>query len=401
MNRSWHYSLLALSAAALLLTVSALLGGGSASAAPTLVTNGQFDTNNAGWTPAANSDIVQVSTEDANLLNPASGAGRVRWTGSGAGTGDASQCIDLTSPGAGSYAIAGSYKAVSGGSGSQTADIDVTLYTDNACTTGPANHPSGSLAPNTSGWQTYSGSMTVSTELSAKITLSVTGAAQNDGVYFDNISLSNGPLDTPTPSSTATATNTSTPTNTATATSTATDTATATTTPTATNTPLPGSTNTPTSTATATATAAATDTPSAAATDTPTNTPTKTKTPTRTPTDTSTAIPTATNTEVIVPTSTTDAGAPPESGIVLDDSNPAPSDNTSDTSGTSGGGDTAGLEGVPADGEVQYDENGLPIAGTGPEKHSPNATAEFASLVAFAAAIGAIGVGWKLRKNEA
>ena len=107
------------------------------------------------------------------------------------------------------------------------------------------------------------------------------------------ITVTEGVTDTPTP--TDTATHTPTATNTATNTPTATATNTATSTPT--RTPTSTSTNTPTATNTSTSTPTNTPTHTPTHTPTPSNTPTATHTPT--PTDTPTITPTPTNTPVV------------------------------------------------------------------------------------------------------
>ena len=217
MNKQVRLYLIALGGLALALTIVFIGSAGDATAAPSLVTNGNFDTNAASWTAAANSSITWISTEDGDL-NAGSGAGTVARSGGGAGDGIAAQCIDITASGAGNYQVAASYKQTPGGSGTQTASVDVTVYTDNACSAGAAAHPSGTLSAN-SGWLSYSGTINfVTTELSMKIELIVHATAQGDGVYFDKVALSNGALDTPTPTNTPTPSPTPTPTGTPTST---------------------------------------------------------------------------------------------------------------------------------------------------------------------------------------
>jgi hypothetical protein len=399
MKKQLHLYLVSLGALAAMLTIVFVASSGDAGAAPTLVTNGNFDANVASWPASANSAVTWISSEDGDL-NPASGAATVAWTASGAGDGIATQCIDITASGAGNYVIAGVYKMKSGGSGTQTASIDVTVYTDTGCTTAPANHSSGVLSPNTSGWLSFSGGVPgITTELGMKISLITHGAAQNDAVYFDKIALSNGPLDTPTPSFTATSTSTSTPTNTPTATNTATVTNTAT----ATSTPGPA-TNTPTVTSTATNTATATST-AAVATDTPTAT--QTLPPTRTNTPIPSATPVVTDTPV--PTSTTiPAGAPPESSNDAGLSDGAPpidsantdvgaADPTGDTSGISGGG---GQEGAGVSPEGDAGAEGFPDSGYGPQHDGDGNQADVIALALAAAAIVMLGTGVMLQRRS-
>ena len=349
MTKHVHLYLMALGGFALALTIAFIGSAGDAGAAPTLVTNGNFDTNAASWTAAANSSITWISSEDANL-NPASGAGTVARSAGGAGDGIASQCINITASGAGNYQIAGAYKMTPGGSGTQTASIDVTVYTDNACSTGAVAHPSGVLTAN-GGWLPFSGNIaSITTELSMKIALITHATAQGDAVYFDKIALSNGPLDTPTPTNTPTATNTSTPTNTPT--------------------------STPTSTSTATST--------------PTATSTSTMPATRTNTPVVTATPPPTDTPVPAPTDTPAQGAPPAAVI---DTAPPPADTAPVADATSTG-DQGGAALAPAEGE------GFPDSGYGPQaqKSGPTDAIAFAT---FLVALVMLGAGFSMHRRAA
>jgi hypothetical protein len=198
----------AVAALVLVAMAAVLLSGRDASAAPNLMANGDFATvaSLSSWTPVGlNTTITWVSSEDADL-NPASGAGQVTSTLSGVNDAIVSQCVDLTLQLAGTYRLAGSYKLASGGG---LASIDVTTYTDNACATGATPHGSGTLTP-TGTWHTFTDNTTlvITTEQSIKIEIVVHGTAANDAVYFDNIALSNGALDTPPPTATDTPTDT-------------------------------------------------------------------------------------------------------------------------------------------------------------------------------------------------
>jgi hypothetical protein len=112
------------------------------------------------------------------------------------------------------------------------------------------------------------------------------------------------PTDTPTLTETPTLTPTSTPTVTNTPTNSPTSTATTTNTPTFTNTPTDTATETPTETATNTPTPTNSPTETPTLTNTPTNTPTMTNTPTDTPSSTPTVTNTPTNTATETPTET-------------------------------------------------------------------------------------------------
>ncbi len=253
LRRDWsrlrHLALMSLTAAALLFTIATLSNDRRVSAAPDLISNGNFDVDAGGWAIDASAAIQHAPGEDADL-SPGSGAGKVTRAVSGAGDAAAFQCIDLGASPAASYQLAGSYKVVSGGSDTQSASIDSDFYDDNVCSVNAQAHSSGTLTPN-GGWLTFNGNAFNSqAQQFVKISLIVHAIAQGDGVYFDKVALSNGALDTATP----TATNTSPATNTATATATPTLTATPTRTPTSTTTPTSTSTSTPTRTSTATGT---------------------------------------------------------------------------------------------------------------------------------------------------
>ncbi len=354
MTKHVHLYLMALGGFALALTIAFVGSAGDAGAAPTLVTNGNFDTNNASWTAAANSSITWIGSEDANL-NPASGAGTVARSAGGAGDGAASQCINITASGAGNYQLAAAYKLTPGGSGTQTASIDVTVYTDNACTTGAVAHPSGVLAAN-GGWLSFSGNISsITTELSMKIALITHATAQGDAVYFDKIALSNGPLDTPTPTNTPTSTNTATPTSTSTATNTPASTSTAT--------------STPTATATSTMPATRTNTPVVTATPPPTDTPVP-------------ALPAATDTPV--------QGPPPQAPA---DAAPPPADAAPVAAATSNNGDSGVVGAGAAPGTDAF-----PASGYGPQTQK-STPMDAVALVTFIVALVMLGVGFSMHRR--
>lgn len=352
MSKHVYLYLMALGGFALALTITFIGSAGDAGAAPTLVTNGDFDVNvGSAWVPAANSTITWVGSEDANL-SPTSGAGAVARSAGGAGDGIASQCMDITSSGAGNYQVAGAYKLTPGGSGTQTASIDVTVYTDNACTTGAVAHPSGTLTP-TGSWQSFSPAViVVTTELSMKIALITHATAQGDAVYFDKIALSNGPLDTPTPTGTLTSTSTATATSTATPTST----------------PVPP-TNTPTATATSTMPATRTNTPVVTATPPPTDTPVP-------------ALPVATDTPV--------QGPPPQAPV---DAAPPSTDAAPVATATSNNGDS----GVVGAGAAPGTE-GFPASGYGPQTQK-STPMDAVALVTFIVALVMLGVGFSMHRR--
>ena len=358
MTKHVHLLLMMAGGVAAALVIAFVGSAGDAGAAPSLVVNGNFDTDAASWNAAVSSAITRTAGQDADA-NASSGAGTVAWTASGAGDGIASQCVILS--GAGNYQLSASYKLAAGGSGTQTASVDATVYTDNACSAGAVAHTSGPLSPNGS-WQTYSpGAIVVTTELSIKVDLITHATAQNDAVYFDKIALSNGPLDTPTATNTPTSTNTVLPTNT----------------------PLPA-----TSTATSTSTATVTNTA------TPTATSTLPATRTNTPVVTSTPIP-PTDTPVPPPTDTPVQAAPPEAPV---DVAPPPSDGTNPVAAdTTGTGDQGGADVVPAEGSAGAE--GFPDSGYGPQGRS-NSTADAMAFGAFVLALAMLGVGFSVQRRR-
>jgi hypothetical protein len=386
--RNPHLSILAAGAAAVLITVAFLASAGDAGAAPNLVANGTFDSGPAvgNWTAQSDTTIGQIPSEDADL-NPASGALSISDDGGVANDAIAtSDCIVLT--GDASYDISAWYKSALGTSGSERGQVIVTLFDDAGCTTNAVAHPSGQLDPNSAGWQQFTGNVIVSGELSAIVEVTDEGATDvDDIIYWDNIALSNGPLDTPTPTVTNTpppATDTPVPTDTPTAT----DTAVPTDTPAATNTPAPTDTPAPTNTP------APTDTPAAAPTDTPTPRPTATEPlpDTATPTGTNTPVPTSTNTPVPPPT---EEGAPPQAPI---------DESTGGGSADSTGGDGVAGEGV-VDGngaelpEDAVDPEAVGALGYGPQarQHDDSGAADVVAMVAFGAAIAMLGLGFGLQ----
>ncbi len=307
-----------LAALAILATVFALvpLGGSQhGDAAASLVANGDFASNATGWTAAdANASIAQVDTQDADGLNPASGAGNVTRLNT---TGNAvvrSACITLT--GDNTYEFAGSVKLPTANTGATQAVMTVRIYSD-ACSSETAAQSTATVSESDS-WQAHSGSIVVVGQTNALVELTLLSGDPGDLAYFDNLTLSNGALDTPTPTPTVTSTPTvtNTATNTATVTNTPTETPTETETPTVTNTPTVTPTATDTPTVTASPTNTATSTATTAGTDTPTvtGTPLNTNTPTPTPgnTNTATATPAVTDTPTV--TSTTVPGTSTATG---------------------------------------------------------------------------------------
>src|SRR5438552_537000 len=182
-----------------------------ATAAPNLVTNGDFATNDAAWTALASSTHTWTNTQDADGLNPASGAERVDYTGVIAGTAVVeSGCIALT--GAAAYPFSGKVKSVSTNGVGVLARISIVTYTDASCLTASATQDSNVVLIGLGdpvGWQTLSGSITASAlQQHSKVQLKVVGpAATTAAAFWDNITLANNALDTPT----ATTTNTPAP----------------------------------------------------------------------------------------------------------------------------------------------------------------------------------------------
>ncbi len=271
-----------------------------ASAAANLVTNGDLRTGVTDWLPyPTDSALAWAGGSAANDAdgNAASGSARVDWTGDpwGAPQAMAEQaCVAL--PGvAGTYELMGVTKLAIANDPATMARVRVSLYTDGSCSALDATVDTTFNSLNDGLWHavTNTAVAVLSSHVSARVQLvmDVDVWAPAPTAYFDNVSFSNGPVDTPTPTPTSTATNTPTPTNTPTNT------------PTSTPTNTPTATPTPADTATSTPTGTATNTP--VSTETPTNTPVSTETPTNTPvpaTSTSTAVPaTGTPTETPVP----------------------------------------------------------------------------------------------------
>jgi hypothetical protein len=282
----------------------------------------------------------------------------VTYTGSGAG--DAvviSDCIDLTTPGDGTYNIEGkaqrnpsswSGQGTPATSDDPTVEIIVTRYDDTACTTNPVTSLSGAVSLSNDGWfpipTSGPGNVLVSGELGITVSLVIHGQAADDEAHFDEIHLSNGVLDTPTPSNTPTATNTGVATNT----------------PTATN------------------TAAATNTAEPTQTDVPVDTPVPTSTPLP---PTNTAVPpTATNTAVVI------ADTPPEAEL---------------EAGVGAGGEQP-EDAVGAGGEQPEDQE-FPESGTGPGSYGGgdggSHAADVIATFSFALAIAMLGMGFYMRRK--
>jgi hypothetical protein len=324
--------------------VVALLPAGSAHAGPNLVVNGDFASDISGWTAGAKTTAVHTSTEDADGLEPASGAARLTYTGLllGEATLD-SGCITLT--GAGDYPFAGATKTVSGNGLGVLARITVTTYTD-ACTTPAQSADSNTVLIGLGdplGWQSLSGTISVSaSELYASVQLRVIAPAfVLSAGHFDNVSLADTVLETATPS----------PTNTPTATDT------------------PSQTGTPSS---ATDTPSPTPTPTPASSDTPTPTDTSTVTPTATVPAASTASPTVTSAPIAsqTATGTTPPQTPPPSPTPAAASNAAPADDaTPGPIPTGDGGPPLAALPSPFDADKAF-----PATGGGPSPTADDAT---------------------------
>lgn len=339
------------------------------SAAANLVTNGDFKSDTTGWMSTDSLAWAAGPTNDADG-NAASGSAQLDQATPIGVPAIAEQVACGALPGAaGTYELMGVSKLANSNSPGTLGGVRVQLFTDAGCSALDTTVLTGWNSANDDGWHavTNTGVAVLSSHLSARVQLLViAGGATSVRGYFDNISFSNGPVDTPTPTATNTATNTATPTGTATPTNTAT----------ATNTATPTDTPTPTSTAT--------NTP-VTATSTPTDTPvpptaTATNTATAAASSTNTAVPTATNTPAATATAAAIAtetavaprvvGPPPESGIVPP--------NAGDVAAEGAG---AGVE-------------ALPETGTGGASHgSSEATALLVALASAAAGSAMLATG--------
>lgn len=355
-----------------------------ASAAANLVTNGDFRSTTTGWMPfPVDSALAWAAgpTNDADG-SAASGSAQVDWTDSFGGPQAIAEqgCVSL--PGvAGTYELMGVSKLASSNDVNTIARVRVELFTDGICSALSTAVYTTTNSLNDGAWHavTNTGVGVLSSHFSARVQLviDVNTLAPAPRGYFDNVSFSNGPVDTPTPTPTHTPTNTATPTSTPTSTNT----------PTPTNTPTSTPTDTPTNTPTPTD--APTNTP-VPPTNTPTNTPvpttaTATNTATATATSTNTAVPTATNTPNATSTNTAIAteatteppvvGPPPQSGIDRSD------------------------DGDVAAGDAQAAGVALPDTGTGGASQGSSVTIVLLAALASGAAGGSILAAAMRRKR--
>jgi hypothetical protein len=313
-------------------------------AAANLLDNGYFDSGVGNWSALVGATVTHQADLDY-YDDTASGSAYVAR--SGAGPADAivmSDCIDLTSTGAGTYEITAqaqrdpanwSGQGTPATSDDPTVEVIVTKYDDNTCSTNPVTSLSGSVLLSNDNWfpipSSGPGDVIVTTELGVTVSLVIHAQNADDAAWFDIVGFSLGALDTPTPTNTPTATNT-----------------------------VPA-TNTPTST----------NTPEPTATEVPTNTPTATFTSTPIP-------PTATNTPVPV---VDDSGAPPEAEVEV-------------TSGEQP------EDGVGAGGE-EPEGSEFPESGYGPGSYQQGRShaADVIATAAFALAIVMLGTGFALRRK--
>jgi hypothetical protein len=338
------------------LTALFIGSAGDSYAAPSLVANGTFDDDANNWTAQTDTTLTWEATVDYND-DANSGSGTVTYTGTGAGDAEViSDCIVFT--GDGTYDIEGqaqrnpqqwSGQGTPATSDDPTVEIIVTKFDDAACTTNPVPILSGSISLSNDNWfpipTSGPGNVIVSGELSATVSLVVHGQAANDEAYFDQVFLSDGPIDTPTATNTPPATNT------------------------------PGPTNTPAPTNTAAATNTAEPTQTEVPTDTPvpaTNTPLPTNTP---------VPPTATNTVA----------------VVIDDTDEPPAAELED--GVGAGGEQP-EDAVGAGGE-EPEGSEFPESGTGPGSYNQEGSAitDVIAMFSFALAIGMLATGFYMRRK--
>jgi hypothetical protein len=274
------------------------------SAAPNLLTNPDFDTDIAGWTPFSNTDWQWISTEDSGG-SPTSGALEIRVTTAGPFSGGGVQCVAASQNTA--YVMSGDIKIPTLNQPAGTVGGFTLVYFDDAVCAGNQIGSEGGGGWNTADdvWHSTSDVFTTPAgTMSVWFYISIVGTdpvgTDQSNVLYDNLDFS---LQDATPTPTATETETATPT--------------------ATNTPggpTPTATNTPDATATATNTPAATptNTPAATVTASPTSTlsPTHTPTTTQTATPTNTPAPAATSTSVAqVATATPPGGGAGAGGV--------------------------------------------------------------------------------------
>ena len=297
-----------------------------ASAAANLVTNGDFASSTTGWMAFLDASLTWASgpTNDADA-NATSGSVQVDWTNAdGYAQAIAEQTCVLLPGAAGTYELIAASKLIATNDVNTTARVRVELFTNGTCSTLDTTVYTSTNSARDDAWHavTNTGVAVLSTHLSARVQLLLEvdplAPAPQRG-YFDNVSFSNGPVDTPTPTPTHTPTLTPTPTNTPTPT----DTPTPTNTPTPTDTPLPTDTPTNTPAPTDTPTSTQTNTPSPAtatntAVPTATNTPAATNTPGATTTPDAANTPDATSTAAVIEAGASEppvVGPPPASSI--------------------------------------------------------------------------------------
>ncbi|HZP58400.1 MAG TPA: hypothetical protein VFC53_12740, partial [Dehalococcoidia bacterium] len=220
-------------ALAMSVAIAALLAGRGAGAAPNLVSNSAFDADVAGW--AANNPETGLAFDSA-AGNPPGSARLQAVAGTPPVAAEAvTACIDLTASGAGpgTYNLAADVLLPTSATAGDVIAVSVDLFADAACAT-PAGTVTAATSTLSDAWQPLSTTAPIATEQGAVIRVTLTAGAVGDNARFDNVVLSNGPADTPTPLPTDTPTSTPTATDTAVPTATDSPTLTDTATPTAT-----------------------------------------------------------------------------------------------------------------------------------------------------------------------
>ena len=218
MTRRAHLGAISAAVVALVAAVVLMSSAHDANAAANLVANGDFanvGTVSGGWTALADTTVAWASgpTNDA-AGDAGSGSAQVDWTnGSSGGFAVAEQSGCITLPGiASTYELVGSSKLAGTNDPLTAANLRVELFTDGACTAIDTLFDTTQNFANDNSWPVVSNTSVavLATHLSARVQLMLVVNSGLPTGYFDNVSFSNGPVDTPTP----TATNTAPPTDT-------------------------------------------------------------------------------------------------------------------------------------------------------------------------------------------
>ena len=175
MARRMQFGAISVAAVTIIAALVLISAARDASAAANLVTNGDFVTDTANWTPLAGTSLGWAAgpTNDAGA-NAASGSAQLIWSNpTTAGTAILETgCITL--PGAGTYALSGASKLAAANDPLDIANLRLELFTDGTCTTpsaiGAYDTPVNST--NNDSWNVLTGSIGVlGSDLSARVKL--------------------------------------------------------------------------------------------------------------------------------------------------------------------------------------------------------------------------------------